>query len=152
MLTLKVIKSVDQRHLLRDSRGGNKQLPTFAGCPHSASTFGPLGQLARRYCSMECKARAQATGRRVQRKSTRKARTAQNLVRHQIAAGNLVRPMKCEECGAGGRKIEAAHYDYDQPLYVRWLCRSCHVRWDKRNPKQGTFVVGRVSSPAEVAT
>jgi len=37
--------------------------------------------------------------------------------------------------------IEAAHHDYDQPLHVRWLCRSCHVRWDKREPKNGTVVV-----------
>ncbi|MFQ6047992.1 MAG: hypothetical protein ACE5K7_01350 [Phycisphaerae bacterium] len=56
-------------------------------------------------------------------------------------AGHITRPSVCEECGATDRKIEAAHYDYDEPLRVRWLCRSCHVRWDRREPKGATFVV-----------
>jgi hypothetical protein len=63
------------------------------------------------------------------------------LVRYHIARGNLIRPARCEECDASSRRIEAAHYDYDQPLRVRWLCRSCHVRWDKRQPKGATFIV-----------
>jgi len=143
VLVLKILKSMDQSHLQRGDHGGNKRLPTFAVCPECECVFGPLSHLSRRYCSMKCKAKAQATGRRVQRKSTRKARAAQSLVRCHIAAGNLVRPTQCEECGADGRIIEAAHYDYNQPLHVRWLCRSCHVRWDKAEPKQGTFIVGQ---------
>jgi hypothetical protein len=70
-----------------------------------------------------------------------KARNAQSLVRYYIVMGHLLRPTACEECGATDRKIEAVHCNYDQPLNVRWLCRSCHVRWDKREPKNGTFVV-----------
>ncbi|MCC7409315.1 MAG: hypothetical protein IT442_14715 [Phycisphaeraceae bacterium] len=36
-------------------------------------------------------------------------------------------------------RIEAAHFNYDEPLRVRWLCCSCHRRWDKRHPKHGTI-------------
>jgi len=38
--------------------------------------------------------------------------------------GKLV-PQPCEKCAA--EKVEAHHDDYDKPLQVRWLCRSCHV-------------------------
>jgi hypothetical protein len=38
-------------------------------------------------------------------------------------------------------RIEGAHYNYDEPLRVRWLCRSCHRRWDKLEPKGGTYLV-----------
>lgn len=34
-------------------------------------------------------------------------------------------------------RIEAAHYNYEDPRNVRWLCRSCHVRWDQKEPKGG---------------
>ena len=46
-----------------------------------------------------------------------------------IQRGELVRPNVCEECGTGAF-TEAAHSDYSKPLEVRWLCRSCHRRWD----------------------
>lgn len=54
----------------------------------------------------------------------------------------IQRPKTCEECGATG-KIEAAHFNYDEPLRIRWLCCSCHRHWDKREPKNGTFVERR---------
>jgi len=63
------------------------------------------------------------------------------LVRYYVLAGLLDRPTACEECGSTGQAIEAAHHNYDEPLRVRWLCRSCHRRWDKREPKNATFVI-----------
>lgn len=59
---------------------------------------------------------------------------AHDTVRHAIKRGNLTRPETCEQCGLTGR-IEAAHYDYSEPLRVRWLCKSCHVLWDRAQPK-----------------
>ena len=55
-------------------------------------------------------------------------------IRKAIAEGRLVRPEQCEACNLPC-KPDAAHYDYEQPLNVRWLCRGCHVSWDRREPK-----------------
>ena len=30
-------------------------------------------------------------------------------------------------CKCGSIKTEMHHEDYDQPLHVEWLCRSCHL-------------------------
>jgi len=51
-----------------------------------------------------------------------------------IKNGILIRPDTCSDCGGPGF-IEAAHGDYSRPLDVRWLCRSCHRKWDKAEPK-----------------
>lgn len=63
-----------------------------------------------------------------------RARYVKNLVQAAIRDGVLVRPTACAECGGPG-PIEAAHASYDEPLVVRWLCRSCHRRWDAIEPK-----------------
>ena len=116
--------------------------PTFLICHECGQLFGPVDHLRRRYCSKSCAYSAASTGRQIVRRTTTKARNAQSLLRYHVLAGNIVRPTNCEECGAGDRRIEAAHYDYDEPLRVRWLCVSCHRRWDKREPKLATYVVG----------
>jgi hypothetical protein len=85
--------------------------------------------------------RGRRTGRRRVRKTCPLARNAQNLLRYHVQAGHIVRPAACEECGATGRRIEGAHFDYAEPLRVRWLCISCHRRWDKASPKGATFLV-----------
>jgi hypothetical protein len=56
-------------------------------------------------------------------------------VRGALARGELVRPETCEFCGKSGLYIGPAHYDYSQPLSVRWLCRPCHRLWDAHEPK-----------------
>jgi hypothetical protein len=60
---------------------------------------------------------------------------ASRIVQVAIRDGVLTRPDTCESCGVSGGKIEAAHSDYSRPLDVRWLCRSCHRRWDHAEPK-----------------
>lgn len=49
---------------------------------------------------------------------------------HAISTGVLVRE-PCEGCGA--EPAEAHHDDYNKPLEVRWLCKSCHMKWHKNN-------------------
>lgn len=60
---------------------------------------------------------------------------ASKKVSKAIKAGILLRPTTCEQCGGTGKQITAAHHDYSKPLDVRWLCRSCHSRWDHATPK-----------------
>jgi hypothetical protein len=115
--------------------------PTFLICRHCDQVFGPVDHLGRRFCSKQCKVAAACTGRKTIRKTISKARSAQSLLRYHVQAGHIVRPTTCEECGATDRRIEGAHFNYDEPLRVRWLCVPCHRRWDKREPKQATYAV-----------
>ena len=110
---------------------------TFKNCSQCGTVFGPVDRLSVKYCSRDCKHKAQTTGRKTQRKTKTKARLAQSLVAYHIKVGNIIRPDTCEDCGSTDKKIEAAHYDYDKPIKVKWLCRSCHVKWDKAEPKGG---------------
>jgi len=64
----------------------------------------------------------------------REVRQAHGRVRRAVLRGDMTRPSTCEQCRTEGY-IEAAHYDYAQPLLVRWLCRRCHRKWDAVNPK-----------------
>jgi transcriptional regulator with XRE-family HTH domain len=68
------------------------------------------------------------------------AKSAQRKLDYHIKAGNIKKPTECEECKATA-KLDGAHYNYDEPFKVRWLCRSCHVKWDKKDPKGGTKLV-----------
>ncbi len=111
---------------------------TFKFCAHCHMLFGPLSHLSTKYCSMVCKCAGQRKAIPKQRQlPTHLARTAQSAVARAIRAERLHRPGVCSECGLDGR-IEAAHRDYDKPLDVRWLCRSCHAKWDWAEPKGGT--------------
>jgi hypothetical protein len=93
--------------------------------------------LAQRFCSCRCKVRAQTTGRNPPKPCNKKARQAQSLLRYHVIAGRIRPPDVCEQCGSGGRRLEAAHFNYDEPLRVRWLCVPCHRRWDHAVPKGG---------------
>jgi len=61
------------------------------------------------------------------------AKRAHLAVYRAIKKGSIVRP-EIGECGHRGR-IEAAHEDYSDPMVFRWLCQSCHRRWDRLEPK-----------------
>lgn len=111
---------------------------TFLSCEQCGVAFS-ADHLSRRFCSVACKAvarRLRPEERKPRLTATPEARRAQGLVRYYIATRKLRRPDCCSQCGQPGR-VEAAHEDYSKPLLVRWLCRSCHVRWDKREPKGG---------------
>jgi predicted DNA-binding protein (UPF0251 family) len=61
-------------------------------------------------------------------------KAARSRVAKAIRSGRLVRPDSCEECGKTVF-VEAAHLNYHDYMAIRWLCRSCHRRWDAENPK-----------------
>jgi hypothetical protein len=109
---------------------------TFLDCETCGQRFGPVNHLARRFCSRWCAWIAKRTGRKPKLEPTAQARYAQSIVAYYVRTGKLERPTHCNECGLPGR-IEAAHENYNDPLAIRWLCRSCHVKWDKRQPKGG---------------
>ena len=68
------------------------------------------------------------------RKTPRHVRRAHAAVQRALCRGIIVRPDICENCGRTAF-IEAAHSDYSQPLLIHWLCRPCHRRWDRDEPK-----------------
>lgn len=113
---------------------------TFKECEHCGVRFGPVDHLSQRYCRQECKAMAQRkpAHERSSRRTITVARSAQSLLRYHVQAGHIVRPTRCEECGRDGCNIEGAHKDYAFPLDVRWLCISCHRKWDRADPKGAT--------------
>jgi len=123
--------------------GGNRKPQTFRKCIQCDEIFGPLQRLSARFCSQECKIKAQTTGRKTFRKTTDKARSAQRMLIYHVNKGSIVRPKTCDSCGCNNKRIEGAHKDYSRPLDVRWLCRSCHVKWDKEAPKNATYIVKR---------
>ena len=122
-----------------DRHGGNRKPKRLRHCTHCNELFSPA-RLTAKYCSQGCKAAAQvmaAKDRKPRPVATPEAKRAQRRVRWLIESGKLSRPSSCEECGCEA-KTEGAHYDYAQPELVRWLCRSCHSKWDCAEPKGGT--------------
>ncbi len=78
---------------------------------------------------------------------------AQHAVQSAVAAGALVRPEACSECGSTKRRrdgitnIVGHHDDYNKPLEVRWLCNQCHRRWHMTN----TAIAKRAETGAQHA-
>lgn len=50
---------------------------------------------------------------------------AHAAVKRAVDKGTLVKPTRCESCGAK-RELHGHHDDYNKPLDVQWLCVSCH--------------------------
>jgi len=124
---------------LREGKhGGNRKPQTFRICQECKNEFGPLDRLSQKFCSYDCKVKAQSTGIKTIRKTIPKARAAQRKIAYYIQTGKIIRPNICEKCFIEC-KAEAAHFNYDEPLRVRWLCRSCHIKWDKKEPKNATY-------------
>lgn len=76
--------------------------------------------------------RARNPGRHTRQKSRTEntppaKRRAQNAVASALRNGTLTRPSSCERCARTCKPV-AHHRDYDRPLEVEWICRSCHGR------------------------
>lgn len=114
---------------------------TFLKCKTCDVLFGPVDHKNRQFCSYRCKVSNQSTGITKFHKATKEAARANRMVKYYVDKGVLIRPKHCEECKQEASKIEAAHFNYHEPLRVRWLCKSCHIKWDKSVPKKGTIIV-----------
>lgn len=120
--------------------GGNRKPQSFKICPICEKEFGPLVTLKTIYCSMECKHIGMVKKETKIRKCHNYVRAAQRRVSYEIEMGRLKRPTKCPKCGKEG-KIEASHNSYNKKLDFEWLCRSCHVKKDKKNHHNATYPV-----------
>ena len=56
-----------------------------------------------------------------------KKEVANHIVSRAIESGILIRPNKCSKCNCEC-KPDGHHEDYDKPLEVIWLCKSCHKK------------------------
>ena len=52
----------------------------------------------------------------------------------------LLEKKPCEICGTD-KKIHGHHEDYNKPLDVNWLCRSCHDLWHNIKREWGSMVI-----------
>ncbi len=59
--------------------------------------------------------------------------SAGSIVRRLVRQGRIIRPDKCERCGADCSPV-GHHEDYKEPKEVIWLCYSCHRHrhWKRR--------------------
>ena len=74
---------------------------------------------------------------RERRQRIKQKKKAQNAVYRAIQSGELVRPERCEKCGAQER-LEAHHYkgySDENVLDVQFLCISCHNKAHKEEDK-----------------
>jgi len=114
---------------------------TFNTCAKCKTSF-VANRKSKRFCSKECWYQSKHYSVLHDHVTTKEATRAQRMVRYRIKKGEIVRPGKCEQCKKESF-TEAAHFNYQDPLRVRWLCRSCHVKWDHDEPKGGTQIIER---------
>ena len=57
---------------------------------------------------------------------------AHKTVQYCLANGKITKPNKCSNCD-NTKRISAHHVDYLRPLFIQWLCPSCHAKWHIKN-------------------
>lgn len=68
---------------------------------------------------------------------------ARRRIQSAVKRGETEKPSLCESCGTRA-VLQAHHEDYNKPLSVKWLCRSCHNSQHKSNADPSTTMVIRV--------
>lgn len=66
------------------------------------------------------------------REHKEKIRKAHSILNKAVREGRIIKPIYCEDCGLAWKYLEAHHDNYDEPLKVRWLCRTDHSATHKR--------------------
>lgn len=52
------------------------------------------------------------------------------ITKYALSCGRLIRADKCEFCGST-QYIQGHHEDYEHPMQITWLCRTCHANRHK---------------------
>ncbi len=98
-------------------------------CPSCGLAQDRLGQRYCRECHNAYMRRWRATrgGHAALTAEERIRGNARSYLNTYVRRGKVRRGTSCQECGAGGVRIEGHHHNgYDNPLDVQWLCRLCH--------------------------
>lgn len=74
------------------------------------------------------------------RQNSPKVRARQAL-REAISSGRIRRPGRCEKCGVECEP-HGHHTDYARPLFVEWLCVSCHGEAHRKTDSQESNATG----------
>ena len=53
-------------------------------------------------------------------------RTAQSILNQAVKDGKINKPSRCERCLNPTKKLQGHHWNYKEPLDVRWVCQPCH--------------------------
>lgn len=61
------------------------------------------------------------------KKSNPLVKSAYQEYEKALRNGVLQRPDICQICDQSGKKIDGHHHDYEKPLEVIWICKSCHA-------------------------
>jgi len=58
-----------------------------------------------------------------------KKKRAHGKLDRAVKRGEIDKPDRCEKCNKKhvSREIHGHHHDYDKPLDVEWICRTCHL-------------------------
>lgn len=76
---------------------------------------------------------------KVWQENNRPKRIAHYTAANAIKRGLIPKGESCERCGTT-ELLHAHHEDYDKPLAINWLCRTCHgvrhreINHERRNP------------------
>ena len=80
------------------------------------------------YSNLSEEERKKDTDRKSEWRRKNKAKaSAHAKVSRALLSGNLVRPVRCSDCG-NETDIQAHHEDYSKPIEVEWLCQPCHKK------------------------
>lgn len=138
-----MIRKVENKRAKSGIHGGNKMSQTFKRCEECKTEFGPLKRLNVKFCSHKCG--YENIKKRIKKpkmKLSKKVRSCQRRTRYLIEIGKIKRNESCEHCGKI-KYLETAHINYEDPYNIKWLCRSCHRKWDWGTPKQGENYSGK---------
>ena len=65
---------------------------------------------------------------------------ARKKVSQALKKGKIKKPNKCTKCNINS-KVQAHHINYKKPLFVEWLCSSCHANKHNKNMTNAKKIV-----------